>query len=70
MKVLCAGLVVGLIALSGCTQSDIDRLFGRSEARNGSIGDECGHTGSQGTGYVVNCSRHNDDRHDDLERPR
>jgi hypothetical protein len=69
MRVLCAGLVVSLITLSACTGSDIDRFFGRSEARNASMDDECRHAGSQGTGYVVNCSSRNDDRHDDIERP-
>jgi hypothetical protein len=28
------------------------------------------HAGNKGTGYVVNCNRHNDGRNDDLERPR
>jgi hypothetical protein len=31
---------------------------------------ECRHAGSQGTSYVVNCNRRDDDRHDDIERPR
>jgi hypothetical protein len=70
MRILCAGLVIGLVALSGCTESNIDHLFGQSEARNGNIDDECLHAGNQGTGYVVNCNRHNDDRNDELERPR
>jgi hypothetical protein len=67
MRVLCAGLVVSLITLSACSGPDIDRFFGPSEARNSSMDDtECRHAGSQGTGYVVNCNR----RNDDIERPR
>jgi hypothetical protein len=68
MKFLHAGLAAALIALSGCTNKQIDAFWGHSETRNGSLNDECVHQGSQGTGFVTNCARHNDERDREHER--
>lgn len=70
MKILHIGLAVALIALGGCSNRQFDAFFGTSETRNGSLDQECRHQGSQGTSFVYNCGRHNDERDNDHERER
>ena len=68
MKAFQVGLAVALIALSGCTNAQIDAFWGKSETRNGSLDNECRHQGEQGTGYVVNCARRNDERDNERQK--
>ena len=51
-------LAVAALVLAGCTSGPFDEVA----PPNGSSNAECQHVGSQDTGYVVNCARHNDDR--------
>lgn len=51
-------LVVAAFTLAGCSNGPLADVA----PPNGSSNAECQHAGSQGTGYVVNCARHNDDR--------
>jgi hypothetical protein len=52
-------LAIAGLVLTGCGPIPSD---GPPPPPNGSSNAECQHTGSQGTGYVVNCNRHNDER--------
>ena len=51
--------IVAALALSACTPDMPPDFAG---ALNGSNDTECRHAGSQVTGHVVNCNRHNDSR--------
>ncbi len=51
--------LIAALALSACAP-DLPPDF--AGALNGSNDTECRHAGSQDTGYVVNCNRHNDSR--------
>jgi hypothetical protein len=69
MKALYIGLALVSLGLSACGQSAMDQMFAGSEARNSSMDDtECRHQGPQGTGFVVNCTRHNNDMREFLHR--
>jgi hypothetical protein len=52
------------LTLAGCTELPPDASL---PLPNGSSNAECQHAGSQDTGYVVNCSRHNDERNNERE---
>ena len=52
-------LVISGLMLAACGPIPSD---GPLPPPNGSSNAECQHVGSQDTGYVVNCSRHNDER--------
>ena len=56
MSKISLALVIAGFALAGCTNVPFEG------PPNGSSNAECQHAGGGDTGYVVNCSRHNDDR--------
>ena len=59
MKAINLLLIAATFGLSACAPVMPPDFGG---ALNGSNDTECRHAGSQGTGYVVNCNRHNDSR--------
>ena len=59
MKSVNLALAIAGLMLAACGPIPSD---GPPPPPNGSSNAECQHTGSQDTGYVVNCNRHNDER--------
>ena len=57
MKAFKPLLIAATLALSACAPGMPQEVSG---PLNGSNDTECRHAGSQDTGYVVNCNRHND----------